>query len=105
MYWAQLLLECFLQGEVRSVHRSYWGNASVEGLRTCHRGRGDEAGTRAKVQGWGFFPTDALYQLHVPKDANPSTDDPKASSTVIGGRGGLGPGLLVQTHPPRSEVK
>ena len=35
----------------------------------------------------GFFPTDALYQLHVPKDANPSTDDPKASSTVIGGRG------------------
>ena len=97
MYWTQLLLECFLQGEVRSVHRSYWGN--VEGLGTCHRGRGD------KFRVGGFYPTDALYQLHVPKDANPSTDDPKASSTVIGGRGGLGPGLLVQTHPPRSEVK
>ena len=75
------------------------------GLGLAIEGAVTRPGSALKFRVGGFFRTDALYQLHVPKDANPSTDDPKASSTVIGGSGGLGPGLVAQTHLPRSEVK
>ena len=45
------------------------------------------------VQGSG------LTDRRRPPDANSSTEDPKASSTVMGGRGGLGPGQLALTYP------
>ena len=65
-----------------------------EGLRIVLQ-RGDEAGTRAKVQG-GLRPT----RHTLPAKPNVggkslTSDDPKASSTEDGGRGGLGPGPLA----------
>ena len=71
-------------------------------LGLCLRGRGDEAGMRDRVQGRGLTDrrTPQLYRL---TDANPSLEDPKASSTVMGGRGGLGPGQPALTRPQQKE--
>ena len=47
------------------------------------------------VQGSG------LTDRRTPPDS--PTKDPKAFSTVMGGRGGLGPGQLALTYPQRKE--
>ena len=55
------------------------GARLLQVLRTCHRGGGDEAGMRAKVQGRGITAT-VRYRPLRPPGLNSSPQGPKASA-------------------------
>ena len=50
-------------------------------------------------------PTALLYNSHLPQVANPTAENPKASSTSQMGKGGPWPGFASRTLPRRKEAR
>ena len=76
-----------------------WGDVLGEVLRIGHRGRGDEAGTRAKVQGHLGVKRRTHSTCLNNHGEQPRPQTPRPPSTNKVGRGGLGPGLFADLSP------
>ena len=65
MAWHSVVHHCTKPWGCRKTVGTTWGDVLGEVLRIGHRGRGDEVGTRAKVQGHLGVKLNAEHTLHV----------------------------------------
>ena len=101
----QLLPFCTRRGAATGC-KFHMGKVFGEVLRICHRGRGDEAGMRARVRGLLGVHRRTHSTCCKDRGEQPRTQTPQAVFHQQGMEGGgLGPGLFADPSPAEEEER